>query len=263
MKNLKINGLWVKDSDNGKIPLVFVHAFPLSSEMWENQVTTFSSDYRVIAYDVRGLGNSSQNNNQFMMETYADDLIDLINYLKLEKVNAAGLSMGGYIIQRALLKNPDLFKTIILADTRLERDSNEGLSSRATAIQKIKTGKRQEFLNIFIKNLVSNENFKNKELISKINSIIEENTDEGICGAILALATRPDNSGAFKNCTLPSLILVGEHDVLTPIEAGTKIKEEFRNSEMHVIKDSGHLSNMENPLEFNRALKGFLEKHND
>ena len=163
MKNLKINGLWVKDSDNGKIPLVFVHAFPLSSEMWENQVTTFRSDYRVIAYDVRGLGNSSQNNNQFMMESYADDLIDLINYLKLEKVNAAGLSMGGYIIQRALLKNPDLFKTIILADTRLERDSNEGLSSRATAIQKIKTGKRQEFLNIFIKNLVSNENFKNKD----------------------------------------------------------------------------------------------------
>jgi len=263
MKNLNINGLAVKDSDNGKIPLLFVHAFPLSLKMWENQVSTFGTDYRVVTYDIRGLGKSSQNDNQFMMETYADDLINLINVLKLEKVNAAGLSMGGYIIQRALLKNPELFKTVILADTRLERDSNDGLSSRATAIQRIKTGKRQEFLETFTKNLVSSENFKNKELMSKIYSIIEDNNDEGICGALLALATRSDNVGAFKNCNMPALVIVGEHDVLTPIEAGIKIKEEFRNSEMHVIKDSGHLSNMENPVEFNRSLKGFLEKHNE
>ncbi len=262
MKNITINGLAVTDADNGKSPLVFVHAFPLSSEMWENQISAFSSEYRVVVYDVRGLGKSAQNDNQFMMESYADDLINLINGLKLDKVNAAGLSMGGYIIQRALLKNPDLFKTVILADTRLERDSNEGLASRSAAIQKIKSGQRKDFIDSFTGNLVSKENFKDNVLMSKISSIIEGNSDEGICGAMLALATRPENTGAFKDFKQPVLVVVGEHDALTPVETASKIKDEFVNSEMNIIKDSGHLSNLENPAEFNSALKGFLGKHN-
>ncbi|MFA7361138.1 MAG: alpha/beta hydrolase [Candidatus Kapaibacterium sp.] len=262
MKNKTINGLAVRYTDNGENPLVFVHAFPLSSEMWENQISAFNSDYNVMTYDVRGLGKSTQSDNQFMMETYADDLIDIISDLKLEKVNAVGLSMGGYIIQKALLKNPDLFKTVILADTRLDRDSNEALSARAASIQKIKSGQRKDFLDSFTGKLVSKDNFTDKDLMFKINSLIVGNSDDGICGALLALATRPENTGAFKDFKLPALIIVGEHDSLTPVEAALKIKDEFINSEIHVIKDSGHLSNLENPAEFNSTLKGFLEKHN-
>jgi len=262
MKNITINGLAVTDADNGKSPLVFVHAFPLSSEMWENQISAFSSEYRVVVYDVRGLGKSAQNDNQFMMETYADDLINIITDLNLKKVNAVGLSMGGYIIQSALLKNPDLFNTVILADTRLDRDSNEALSARAASIQKIKSGQRKDFLDSFTGKLVSKDNFTNKVLMSKINSFIEGNSDEGICGALLALATRPENTGVFKDFKHPALIIVGEHDVLTPVEAALIIKNEFINSEMHVIKEWGHLTNLENPAEFNSTLKGFLEKNN-
>ena len=116
-----INGIAVFDAENGKEPLVFVHAFPLSSGMWDKQVQEFSKDYRVITYDVRGLGESKQKNNQFLMENYSDDLISIIDELKFKNVNAVGLSMGGYIIQRALLKRRELFRAVVLADTRLER----------------------------------------------------------------------------------------------------------------------------------------------
>lgn len=262
MKNLLIDGISVRDTDNGKKPLIFVHAFPLSSEMWESQFAFFDNDYRVISYDVRGLGRSVQKENQFMMDSYADDFIKISEHLNLRSVNAVGLSMGGYIIQKALLKNSDLFNTVTLADTRLERDSNEGLDARASAIKEIKSGKRNEFTYAFIKKLVSNENLKNKDLMERIKSIVDENTNEGICGALLALATRTDNSGAFKNYEVPVLVIVGEHDVLTPIDASLKIKDEFKNSEMHVIKDSGHLSNMENSNEFNNVLNSFLFKYN-
>jgi pimeloyl-ACP methyl ester carboxylesterase len=99
--------------------------------------------------------------------------------------------------------------------------------------------------------------------MNKVKSIIEGNSDEGICGSLLALATRTDNLGAFKNFELPVLVMVGEHDVLTPVEASIKITEDFKNSVMHVIKGSGHLSNLENPVEFNNLLNSFLSKFNN
>jgi 3-oxoadipate enol-lactonase len=256
-----INNIAVFDTENSKEPLIFVHAFPLNSGMWEIQVNEFSRDYRVITYDVRGFGESKQYNNQFMMEHYADDLINIIDELKLERVNALGLSMGGYIIQRAILKRRELFKSIVLADTRLERDSNEGLILRASAIQKVLNGQREEFLEGFLVNLLSKDNFQNKELILFIKSLISVNTDEGIAGALLALATRTDNTNAFDDYDLPVLVLVGRDDALTPVECAQKIKDSFKNSDLAIIENSGHLSNLENPDSFNNYLRIFLEKH--
>jgi pimeloyl-ACP methyl ester carboxylesterase len=256
-----INNITVSDSDNGKEPLIFVHAFPLTSEMWELQVKEFSGDFRVVTYDVRGLGESKQSNNQFMMENFADDLITIIEDLKTGAVNAVGLSMGGYIIQRALLKRKELFKSVVMADTRLDNDTNDGLISRAASIQNILSGKRNEFIDGFISKLVSKKGYSNIELVSKIKSIISGSSDEGIAGAVLALATRTDNSGAFKDFTLPVLALVGRDDVLTPIECAQYIKDSFTNSELAIIEDSGHLSNLENPVSFNSYLRNFLEKH--
>ncbi len=256
----QINGITVFDSGIEKEPLIFVHAFPLHSGMWDEQIKAFSDNYRIILYDVRGLGLSRQKNNQFMMEHYADDLIEIIDYLKLNKVNAIGLSMGGYIIQRALLKRRDLFRSVVLADTRLERDSNEGLSARSSAIGKILSGRRNEFVDGFLVNLVSKESYSNPGLTDRINSLIESNTDEGISGALLALATRPDNSDLFKEFDIPVLVLVGKDDVLTPLECSEKIRNSFKNAEMKIIENSGHLSNMENPAMFNKYLREFLEK---
>ena len=261
MISKKINDIAVFDSENGKEPLIFVHAFPLNSGMWVKQEKEFSDDYRVIVYDVRGLGASRQTNNQYMMEHYADDLINIIEELNLEHVNAVGLSMGGYIIQRALLKRRELFKTVVLADTRLENDSNEGLAVRASAIRKILDGQRNEFLDGFIVNLFNKDNYKKTELVQEIKSLISVNTNEGIAGAMLALATRPDNTNAFFDSDIPVLALVGRDDVLTPLECSQKIKDSFKNSEMAVIDNSGHLSNLENPASFNNYLRTFLEKH--
>ena len=260
MKRKIIDSISVSDADNGKEPLIFVHAFPLTSEMWEFQVKEFSGDFRVITYDIRGLGESKQINNQFMMENYADDLISIIEELKQSTVNAVGLSMGGYIIRRALLKRKELFKSVVLADTRLDSDTNEGLVLRASAIQKVLYGKRKEFIDGSVSNLLSKKGYNNTELVTKIKSIISVSSDEGIAGAILALATRTDNSDAFKDFSLPVLALVGKDDVLTPIECAQNIKDSFINSELAIIEDSGHLSNLENPAAFNNYIRNFLNK---
>ena len=110
MKNFKINGINVYDYEGTGEPLIFIHAYPLCSRMWDSQVDHFKDKYRVITYDVRGLGYSNElDNYSYMMEELVNDLFMLMDHLKLEKVIACGISMGGYILLRALVREQDRF----------------------------------------------------------------------------------------------------------------------------------------------------------
>ncbi|MDD5361550.1 MAG: alpha/beta hydrolase [Ignavibacteria bacterium] len=261
MKNKIINGLSVYDNENGKPPLVFVHAFPLNAAMWKRQAEFFKKDFRVITYDVRGIGGSIPADGQQTMDFFAGDLISIIENLGITKINAAGLSMGGYIIQHAMLKRPELFNTIILADTKGERDTDEALISRADTIRMIKEGKRKEFSDANIKKLLNDKNYSTS-LKTELEEIISMNTDEGICGSVLALATRGNYIHGLQKSDVNALILVGRDDILTPLPNSETLKNSLGNSEMHVIENSGHLTNMENPDEFNKLTMNFLMKHN-
>lgn len=258
MKEFEINNIFVNDYEGKGLPLIFIHAFPLNSKMWQYQIDFFKDKFRVITYDVRGLGKSKSKNNQFTMECYADDLLYIIEQLKLEKVFACGLSMGGYILLRSYFKNPDKFRGIILADTRAEKDDDTGLINRSNSITNIKNGKREEFISTFIPKLIGKSNY-NIEFINLLNDLINENSNEGICGAILALATRTNSIDYLKSIKIPTLILVGEEDELTPFSCSENMKKLIPNSLLKVIPDSGHLSNLENPNVFNSFVLDFLE----
>jgi 3-oxoadipate enol-lactonase len=260
--NKKIDGISVYDNENGKPPLIFVHAFPLHSEMWAGQIKHFLNNYRVITYDIRGLGNSASEDNLFFMENYADDLINVISELGIEKVNAVGLSMGGYIIQRALVKKPYLFRSVTLSDTKGEKDTDDALLFRSDVVNSIKRGGRREFVTEFIKKLISPSNYRNPELVKTLENIISVNTDNGICGALNALATRTTTIRQLESLNIPALILVGEDDMLTPVKCSEDLAKALNNSEMHIIKNSGHLSNLENSGDFNSVLGNFLTLHN-
>lgn len=260
MKEIYFKNLQIFDYEGSGEPLVFVHAFPLSSEMWNPQTEYFSGKFRVITYDVRGLGKSKTDNNQFTMETYADDFLSVLNHLNLDKVIACGLSMGGYILQRVYMKNPETFKALVLADTRSERDDNNGLINRSNAIENLKAGKRKQFTSEFLQKLVCQKSYENPGIRNFLENIIDRNSTDGVCGAQLALATRVDSTEYLKDFMIPVLILVGENDILTPVSSAESMNNRIPDSEMKIIKNSGHLSNIENSEEFNRCLSVFLEK---
>jgi pimeloyl-ACP methyl ester carboxylesterase len=260
MKKNIIDGLHLKDYEGKGDILLFVHAFPLSSKMWNPQVDYFKDKFRVITYDVRGLGKSIDINNQFTMETYANDLLSVISFLNSGKVHACGLSMGGYILQRAFIKNPDTFKSLTLADTRSERDDDTGLINRSQIIENLKAGKRTEFVTDFLAKLINKNSYHNPEIKNFLEDIISENSTEGICGAQLALATRVNSANFINKINIPVLLLVGEDDILTPPAAAENMKKHIPESELYIIKNSGHMSNLENTGEFNSYLMKFLEK---
>jgi len=263
MTEFKINNIAVQSyGEVNNPPIIFIHAFPFNSRMWETQVHFFKNKFRIITYDVRSAGKSTVDDYQFTMETLADDFIEIVTHLNLNNINAVGLSMGGYILFRAYQKNPLIFKTLTLADTRAENDDNNALLQRSSNIKKIKEGKREEFVNTFISNVLSKKNLESHNITDYIRRIISEQNDASIVALLIAIATRLDSTQALYNINVPSLLIFGEEDKLTPLNCANTLKNGIKNSELIIIPDSGHLTNIENQQAFNIALEKFLLRYN-
>jgi 3-oxoadipate enol-lactonase len=259
-----INGWNIDYNIYGKasgLPVVFIHGFPFSQEMWRLQVAKFSGDCRVITYDVRGHGESEVGDGQYTIEFFVDDLIGVLDHLRIEKAVIVGLSMGGYIALRAIERNPERFKGLVLCDTRSEADTNEGKVKRAASIQSVRTDGIQKYAEGFLKAVFAPQTFeRNPEAVKFIRKIIEKTSLVAIAGTLLALASRTDTTESLSKINVPMLILVGEHDALTPVSAAKSMSEKIRQSELHVISNAAHLSNLENSEEFNMHLSGFLRR---
>src|SRR5689334_21491870 len=117
---IQVNGTTVcyDDLGKGKIPILFIHGFPFDKTSWQPQMQFLKSTNRVIAYDIRGFGKSAAGNEKASIGLFADDLVQLLDALQLDKVIACGLSMGGYILLNALSRYPERFDAIILSDTQ-------------------------------------------------------------------------------------------------------------------------------------------------
>lgn len=260
----QINGLqvWFEGVGNpAALPVVLIHGFPFSHEMWSPQIGVLIEKFWVIDYDLRGHGQTAADDGQYPLEFFVDDLIALLDHLKVKKAVLCGLSMGGYIALRAAERNPERVLALILADTQAKADSNEAKLKRAASIKSVKTNGVKQFAEAFLKTAFTSQSLTPKsESVVKIQRIIESNSPLGICGALLALATRTDTTVSLLAIQVPTLILVGELDTLTPVSASQEMHDRIRGSELRVIKSAAHLSNIENAPEFNRYVVEFLDK---
>ncbi len=261
---IKLNDVYINYVERGVpqgLPVVFIHGFPFNHSMWEPQMLALPNEYRAIAFDVRGHGDSDVADGIYSIEFFVDDLIALLDHLVLQQVVLCGLSMGGYIALRAMERHPERFKGLILCDTRSEADPNEGKVKRSASIKAVKTNGVKAFAEGFVKAVFAPQTFEeNPAAVETIKNIIEANAPPGICGTLLALAARTDATASLAKIKVPTLILVGEHDTLTPVSASQSMQEKIAGSEMHVIPNAAHMSNIENPEAFNAALIKFLKR---
>ena len=252
---------YVDIGDPTGMPVVFLHGFPFSHEMWTSQLENVRRFYRALAYDIRGHGNSDVGDGQYTIEGHVDDLIGLLDHLNLDKVVIVGLSMGGYITLRALERNPERFKAAVLCDTRSVADSNEGKLKRAADIAIVKKEGSAYFAEGYLKALFAPDTFKTKPAaVEAIRRIIERTPPLSIAGTLLALPGRMDTTTSLANIKIPTMILVGEYDVLTPLTESQAMHERIRGSELHIVPEAAHMSNLENPDFFNKKLLEFLKR---
>src|SRR5690242_4173538 len=131
MPTIDLDGVSLHFTDEGSgEPVVLIHGFPLSSELWKPQRAALSADYRVIAPDLRGFGSSDPPHHEMSMGAYADDVVAIMDALGIPQATIAGLSMGGYVLMALLRRHPNRARAVMLLATRASADSEAGKQTR-------------------------------------------------------------------------------------------------------------------------------------
>ena len=250
---------YLEEGKPGTPAIIFVHGFPFNKSLWNLQVDSLRDHYHVIAYDIRGFGDSETGNEDFTIELFVKDLISLMDALKIDTAILCGLSMGGYIALNAIEHYAGRFNALILSDTNCIADTPEAKEKRMKAIENIKQSGVEKYADESIKNYFAPESFINRtDEIAAVREMIVRTSEKLLCNTLLALSLRKETCSILHEVGVPVLILVGKEDKITPPVAAQLMHEKIKGSVLGIIDHAGHLSNIENPEEFNNQLKKFI-----
>jgi len=255
------NALAYTDSADGPT-LVLLHAFPLDREMWRPQLGALAGAARVLAVDLPGFGHSPAGTTPFAIESAADAVADLLDAVGgAGRVVVAGLSMGGYVAMAFARRHPDRLAGLVLADTRSEADDEAAKQGRAKMIALANEKGAAAVAEQMLPKLLSEATLANRpEVVETVRKLAARQTADGVANGLAALRDRPDATAGLDNVAVPTLILVGEHDAVTPPVLASAMGARIWGSLVVTIPGAGHLSNLENPEAFNAALLDFLAK---
>ena len=265
MKTLELAQQSIKiaydDVGNG-LPVVFLHAFPLDRTMWAPQLETISkAGYRVLALDLPEFGETTVSKDGFTIDGGADVVAAFLEVLELTKVVIVGLSMGGYVAMSMARRHPNLLMGMILADTRAAPDMPQMKANRDKLIVAVQANGASAVADAMLPNLFSEPTrATNPALIERVRKIALKQPASGLIAGLRALRDRPDAAPDLENVQVPTLVLVGEFDTVTPLLAAARIAGTVRKSDLSHIPGAGHLSNLENPEVFNSAVISFLKQ---
>ena len=248
------------DVGEGSIPIIFLHGYPFDKSMWQKQLEFLKKGYRCIAYDIRGFGKSKDEESPLSIDLFADDLIMFMDKLFIDKAIICGLSMGGYIALNALSRFPDRFEALILCDTQCISDSKEAKEKRHKTIEEIEAEGVNNFNERFIKSVFHKNSFTNNiDVVEKLKSVVAANSQHIIIQGLLALAGRSETCSILEFIIIPSLIMCGREDEVTPLAQSEFMHTSIKGSILRIIDDAGHVSNLEQNDTFNNHLLVFLE----
>jgi 3-oxoadipate enol-lactonase len=237
--------------------LVFSHSLACSVRMWDAQVEAFKDRFRVLAYDTRGHGQSAAPKGPYTLEQMADDLHGLLKNLQITKANYCGLSMGGMIGQTFALKYPGVFQSLVLCDTT----SRYPAAAAPMWQERIRIAESQGLKPLVQPTLerwfTAPFRDKHKDQVAKVAAQIEKTPVAGYAGCCGAIP-KIDVTARLKEIQCPALVVCGEDDPGTPPAMAREIQENLPGSKLVLIPRAAHLSNIEQPEAFNRALAGFL-----
>jgi 3-oxoadipate enol-lactonase len=241
------------------LPVVLLHAFPMSSEMWAPQIPALK-DFRVILPDFRGFGATPLSTPWFI-EHAVDDLFETLTAAGVEKAVLVGLSMGGYVALRAVEKKPARVKGMVLCDTRAEADANENKVKRAAAVDFVRSRGVGPFLDPFLNDSLAPKTKTEKpKVVEFLKGVALKSSPDAVMAALAALASRGDMTASLPGIKVPTAVFVGSQDKITPLPLAEVLRSRIPGSELHLIPDAGHFSNAENPEAFNERLVSFLRR---
>lgn len=245
------------------LPVFFLHAFPVNRKMWQPQMT-FLREKRMdfVAFDYPGFGDSPLPENDLSIEDYGEYAYRLLKELGMDQAIFVGLSMGGYIALALYRRHPEIFRGLLLANTKAAADTEEGRQGRYKMIDYLKrTHDLSPLFRFHLSKFFSRETKeKNRQLIGQVKSLMEEASQEGIIRAHRAMAERADSTDLLSEMNFPVWVIAGEEDEISTVEEAQGIAEKLPQGKLHIIPNAAHLSNLEQPEAFNKIMWEYVEK---
>ena len=262
MPSVTIDGTIVhyRQAGSGDPALALLHAFPLHSGMWEPQLEALSVRARVVAPDLKGFGASDAPDDPalYSMESYADQVAGLLDQLGLGRVVLGGLSMGGYVAFAFLRRHRARVAGLVLADTRPDPDAPEVLERRTNQQRQVAEEGTGGVIEALLEGLLSEHTRTHRPDVVEQARRLMDNPPGGFIGALAAMKRRTDAGGELAAIDVPTLVLVGEDDAISPPAVAEGMCGQIPRCQLVTLPGAGHLSNLEAPDAFNRAVLDFL-----
>ena len=247
------------DGPAGAPVVTLSHSLAANLSMWDPQMPALTSRYRVLRYDTRGHGGTDAPAGAYSLDQLARDARALLAGLGISRTHWIGLSMGGMIGQTLALAAPDIFASLTLCDT----SSRVPEEARPLWGERIKTAEAQG-MELLVEPTIGRWFTApfltaGKDVVDRVRAMIRATKPAGYAGCCHAIAALDltDRVSAIK---LPTLIVVGEEDQGTPVAASRVMHEKIAGSELTILKSAAHLSNMEQPGDFTKAITTFLNR---
>ena len=238
--------------------VMFSTSLMCDHNMWSKQVDDLTSKYRVLRYDTRGHGGSEASPGPYTLDLLADDAAALLAALGIEYAHFVGLSLGGFIGQALACRHPGAVSSLVLCDTACHMPPESMWDER---IETARSEGMEPFPEIMVQRWFT-QGFRdaNPHKMESIKTMIRRTSVDGMVGCCHA-AKKMNHAPILKDIAAPTLVMVGEHDPGTPVSAAKVLHDGITGSELRLIDDAAHLSNVEQPKQFNAALLDFLSRH--
>ena len=249
-------------SGAGDRALLLLHGYPFDHSMWRPQIRDLAEETRIIAPDLRGLGQSESKPGEVAgMTTYAEDAIAWMDAAGVKRAVVAGLSMGGYIAFEIWRRARERVAGLVLLDTKAEPDSPEAKEARDRARQDIVRGGMQGVLETTVQRVLGKTTrATNAAVVEHMRRMILSTKPEGAILALGALRDRPSSIADLPGIDVPVIVVVGEEDELTPVVHSQTMAAAIPGAELRIVPGSGHVSSLEAPAEVTRALRDLLAR---
>ena len=243
----RIRGAEIAYDVRGQGPaLLLLHAFPLGLAQWDEQARALSGASQVVRFDARGFGGSPPGDGLLTMERIADDAAGLLDHLQIGAATVCGLSMGGYAA---------------FADTKASADSDQARRVRAEQADHVRKEGTAAIVDAVLPKLLGKTTHETRpQVVTRVRDLILPNPPRGITDALAGLAARADSTATLREIRVPTLVVCGEEDAITPPAEAEALHAGIAGSALELIPKAGHLANLEAPEAFNRALEAFLRR---
>lgn len=257
------DGTKIRVSDTGQGPVILlVHGFPLDHTMWVEQIRELQTDFRVIAPDLRGFGESGSVEGTLTMDQLAVDLAELLDQLDInEPIVLCGLSMGGYVAFRFLERFRDRLGGVVFCDTRAAADNEDGVQNRLRVAEVVSLKGPAAIVDGMIEKLFASSTLSERtEVVDATRTVIMNAASSSIAAASRGMAERPDSTEMLTAIDLPTLWICGVDDQITTLEEMRGLAGQTPNGQLVEVANAGHMAPLEAPDVVNAALRRFVRE---